>query len=139
MSFVIAPEFVSDAASNLAGIGSALEDAVTGARASTSGLAAAAADEVSAAIADLFSGHGQAFQAASAQASAFQAEFVRLLSGGAAQYASAEAANANPLLSWTDQRADAAAARPSVDRRRRERCNSERGGHQRRCRRLPVR
>ncbi|CKR76816.1 PE family protein [Mycobacterium tuberculosis] len=38
---------------------------------------AAAHDEVSAAIAALFSAHGQAYQAASAQAAAFHTRFIR--------------------------------------------------------------
>jgi triacylglycerol lipase len=54
---------------------------------------AAAEDEVSAAIAALFSAHGQGFQAVSAQAAAFHAQFVQALKSSAASYASAEAAN----------------------------------------------
>jgi PE family len=58
---------------------------------------AAAGDEVSAAIASLFSSHGEAFQALSAQAAAFHAQFVQALNAGAGAYASTEAANAAPL------------------------------------------
>ena len=57
------------------------------------GEVAAAGDEVSAGIASLFSSHAQDFQALSTQAVAFHAHFVQLVSGGAAQYASAEAAS----------------------------------------------
>lgn len=97
MSLVITPELVSAAALDLTRVGTAIDQAVATARGSTSSVAAAAADEVSTAIAALFSGHGEAFQAASAQAATFQEQFVQLLNGGAAQYASAEAFN-NPLL-----------------------------------------
>src|SRR5262249_37419650 len=45
----------------------------------------------------LFSGHGQAYQAASAQLAAFHEQFVRALTAGADAYAGAEAANASPL------------------------------------------
>jgi hypothetical protein len=45
----------------------------------------------------LFGAHGRAYQSLSAQAAAFHQQFEQLMSGGAAQYAAAEAANANPL------------------------------------------
>ena len=54
---------------------------------------AAAEDEVSAAIAAVFSAHGQGFQALSAQAAAFHAQFVQALKSSAGSYASTEAAN----------------------------------------------
>jgi hypothetical protein len=99
MSFVIAaPEAVTEAAGNLAGIGSTLGDATAAAAAPTTGVAAAAADEVSIALSEIFGTYGQQFQALSAQASAFHNEFVSLLSGGAAAYLSAEAANAGQTL-----------------------------------------
>lgn len=60
----------------------------------TTQVLAAAADEVSAAIAELFGAHGQEFQALSAQASAFHDRFVRALSAAAGWYVDAEAANA---------------------------------------------
>src|SRR5580693_7920434 len=98
MSFVIAaPEAVASAASSLANIGSMIGEANAAAVAPTTGVVAAAEDEVSAAIAALFSGHAQNFQALSAQAAAFHTQFVQLMNGGAAQYAAAEAANASPL------------------------------------------
>jgi PE family len=49
---------------------------------------------VSAAIASLFSGHAQAYQALGAQAAAFHEQFVQALTAGAGSYVSAEAANA---------------------------------------------
>src|ERR1700751_6408216 len=88
MSFVIAaPEFVTAAATDLANIGSGLPTANAGAAAATTGILAAAEDEVSAAIADLFSGQGQAYQAMSAQAAAVHDQFVRGLNAGAGAYA----------------------------------------------------
>ena len=52
---------------------------------------------MSTAIAALFSGHAQGYQALSAQAAEFHAQFVRALTAGAAAYAPAEAANTSPF------------------------------------------
>jgi hypothetical protein len=98
MSFVIAvPETVTAAASTLAELGTTIGSASAVAAAPTTGVLAAAHDEVSTAIAAMFSGYGSQFQALSTQAAAFHAQFVQALHGGAAAYAGAEAANANPL------------------------------------------
>ncbi|MBY0391105.1 MAG: PE family protein, partial [Mycobacterium pseudokansasii] len=98
MSFVIAaPDVLAAAAADLESIGSALSAANTAAAAPTTVLLAAGSDEVSAAVASLFSGNARAYQALSAQAAAFHDQFVRALSAGAGLYASAEAANASPL------------------------------------------
>ncbi len=98
MSWVVAaPEYVSAAASDLANIGSAIGSANAAALVPTSGVLAAGADEVSATVASLFGAHAQAYQALSAQAAFFHQQFVQLMSGGATQYAGAEAANASPL------------------------------------------
>jgi len=98
MSYVIAtPDMLAVAAADAAGIGSSLSEAHTVAAASTTGLVAAAGDEVSAAIAALFSSHAQQFQALSAQAAQFHGQFVQALSTGGSMYAAAEAANASPL------------------------------------------
>ncbi|WP_373201919.1 PE family protein, partial [Mycobacterium marinum] len=80
-----------------AGIGSSVGAANTAAVGATTGVMAAADDEVSVAIAALFSGHGQAYQAISAQAAAFHDQFLRALTGAGGAYAAAEAANASPL------------------------------------------
>jgi hypothetical protein len=99
MSFVtIAPEYVEAAAQDLASIGSSLRGATSAAAAPTTGLAAAGADEVSAAIAALFGNHGQQFQALVARASAFHEQFVGLLNSGAGAYLSTEVANAEQTL-----------------------------------------
>ncbi|WP_156764704.1 PE family protein, partial [Mycobacterium sp. 1081908.1] len=98
MSFVVAaPAVLASAAADLHSIGAALTEANAAAAGSTTGLLAAGADEVSAAIAALFSGHGQAYQGLSAQVAAFHQQFVQTLTGGAGAYALAEAANASPL------------------------------------------
>lgn len=111
MSFVIAPEMVSAAAGNLADIGSTLGAAAAAAATPTSQLAAAAEDEVSAAISKLFGAYGQEFQAVNAQAAAFHAEFIRLLNGGTAAYLTTEMANAElNLLGAINGGAGAAAA-----------------------------
>jgi PE family len=72
MSYVLAvPEMLASAATDLEGIGSALSAANAAAAPPTTGLVAAAADEVSAAVASLFAGHAQEYQALSAQIGAF--------------------------------------------------------------------
>ncbi len=94
MSYVIAaPDFVTAAATDLAGIGSSLSEANAAAAASTTRVINAAGDEVSAAIAKVFSAYGQGFHALSAGAAAFHDQFVQALNASAGSYASAEAAN----------------------------------------------
>src|SRR5262245_25582345 len=94
MSFVIAaPEMMTTAAADLAHLGSTLTEANAAAATQTTGLLAAAEDEVSAAIAAVFSAHGQGFQALGAQVAAFHDQFVQALTVGAGSYVGAEAAN----------------------------------------------
>lgn len=103
MEYLIAArDVLVAAAADLEGIGSALAAANRAAEAPTTGLLAAGADEVSAAIASLFSGNAQAYQALSAQAAAFHQQFVRALSSAAGSYAAAEAANASPMQAVLD-------------------------------------
>jgi PE family len=93
MSFLSAtPDLVQGAAQDLAGIRSSLAQATSTAAGPTTGIAAAAQDEVSLAIASMFGNHAQEFQALSAQAQAFHAEFVSAMNGSAAAYVGAEAA-----------------------------------------------
>ncbi len=99
MSFVIAvPEFLSAAATDLANLGSTISAANAAASIPTTGVLAAGADDVSAAIAALFGAHAQAYQTISAQAATFHAQFVQTLSAGAGAYANAEAANVQQSL-----------------------------------------
>ncbi|WP_156771983.1 PE family protein, partial [Mycobacterium sp. 1245805.9] len=98
MSYVVAaPEFLASAATDLANIGSAVTAANGAAVAPTTGVAAAGGDEVSGAIASVFSGYARAYQSLSARAAALHGEFVRTLSGAGAAYSLTEAANASPL------------------------------------------
>lgn len=98
MSFVvIAPEALAAAAADVAGIGSSVGAATASAAVPTTLVVAAAGDEVSTAVASLFSGHAREFQALSARAAEFHSQFVEALIAGAGAYASTEAANAGPL------------------------------------------
>lgn len=98
MSFLaVAPDWVTSAAADLENIGSALAAANATAALPTTGVAAAAADEVSTAIATLFAGFGQEYQALNTQLSAFQQQFVMLLGNSAGSYATAEASAASVL------------------------------------------
>lgn len=60
--FAIAPEYVTSAATDLARIGTAIDEAGSAAASATTSVLAAGGDEVSAAIAALFSAHGAAYQ-----------------------------------------------------------------------------
>jgi hypothetical protein len=99
MSFVIAaPEMLQGAAQDLAGIHSSLAEATSAAAAPTTGVVAAAEDEVSTAIASMFGNYGRQFQVLSTQAQAFHQQFVNLMNGGAGVYMSAEVANVEQVL-----------------------------------------
>jgi hypothetical protein len=109
MSYLVAaPEFLASAAADLSNIGATLSAAKSAAAAPTTGVLAAAEDEVSAAIAAMFSAHGRGFQALSAQAAAFHTQFVQTLTAGAGSYVGAEAANVAAFT--TNPAATAAAA-----------------------------
>jgi PE family len=98
MSFVVAaPEALVTAASDLAGIGSAISTANAAAVGPTTGVLAAAADEVSEQLATLFSEHAVGFQQLSTQVAAFHEQFVQALGAGAGAYAAAES-NAAQIL-----------------------------------------
>ncbi|WP_204080988.1 PE family protein [Mycobacterium riyadhense] len=93
----VAPDPLTLAVLQLSRVGAAIEDAVAGAATQTSNLLAAAADEISTAIAALFGDYSATFHSASTQAAAFHRQFVSLLGGSAAQYVAAEAANVQSL------------------------------------------
>lgn len=76
MSVVVIPQLLSAAASEVAGVGAAVGAANAAAVGPTTGLLAAAQDEVSAAVAALFSTHGLGYQVLSAHAAAFHEQFV---------------------------------------------------------------
>jgi PE family len=93
----VAPELLASATADLKSLGAELDAAHAAVAVPTTGLVAAGADEVSAAVTALFTEYGQAFHALSAQASTFHTQFVQALSGAQGAYAAAEAANASPL------------------------------------------
>jgi hypothetical protein len=102
MSAVIAvPELMAEAATDLATIGSDLRAAHMTAAPPTVALQPAAADEVSASIAHLFSGYGQEYQKLAGEQAASHEQFVQRLNASAAAYASAEAANTASLQPLT--------------------------------------
>ncbi|OBI87505.1 lipase [Mycobacterium sp. 1245805.9] len=88
---------MSAAATDVDSIGSVVATANRGVAGATTGVLAAGQDEVSAAIAAVFSAHGQGYQALSSQAAAYHKWFVQALAGASGAYSAAEAANASPL------------------------------------------
>jgi hypothetical protein len=98
MAYVIAaPEMMAAAATDVATIGSNVSAAHMAAAAPTVAVIPAAADEVSAAVAQLFSQHAQGYQALAGQAAAFHDQFVQHLTTSAGSYVATEAANASLL------------------------------------------
>jgi hypothetical protein len=94
---LVEPQFVASAAADVANIGSALNEAKAAAAGSTTGLVAAAEDEVSAATASLFGAYGQQYQGLLQQATAFHDQFVAALGAAGNAYTQAEAAAAGTL------------------------------------------
>ncbi len=88
---------VAAAAAEAAGLGAAISEANATAAGPTSGAPAAAADEVSAATATLFSSYARQFQAAIGRAGAFHREFARLLAAAGTAYVATEAAAASSI------------------------------------------
>jgi hypothetical protein len=98
MSYVTAaPEIMTSVATDLATIGSNLSAAHTAAVGPTLAVMPAAADDVSASIAQVFSRAAQEYQALAGQAAAFHEQFVQHVTAGAGSYVAAEAANAAML------------------------------------------
>lgn len=90
MSYVVAnPGTLAETAAELHRIGSMISMADAVAAGQTTEVETAAADEVSAAIASVFSRHAQAYQALSARAGTFHEQFVQALNGAEASYATA--------------------------------------------------
>lgn len=95
MSYLLtAPETLASVAANIDSIGSAISTAGANAAGPTTGLAAAAEDEVSAAVANLFAAYGQQYQAVVSQAAAFHSRFTQTLAAAASAYAQAESTGA---------------------------------------------
>jgi hypothetical protein len=94
MSFVTTkPEALEYASGKLDGIGTSLAAQNAAAAASTTNLAPAAADEVSALQATQFSAYGNLYQQVSAQATANNQAFVRMLGLSGDSYGTTEATN----------------------------------------------
>jgi hypothetical protein len=87
------PEALVYAAGKLEGIGTSVAAQNASAAASTTGMAPAAADEVSALQATQFSAYGNLYQQISAQATAINQAFVQMLGTSADSYGSTETAN----------------------------------------------
>jgi PE family len=99
MSYVMAaPGMLATAATDVAAVGSTVSAAHMAAAPPTIAVIPAAADEVSAGIAHLFSRCAQDYHALAGQAAAFNEQFVQHLNSSAGSYAAAEAANAGSLL-----------------------------------------
>ncbi|OBK14849.1 PE family protein [Mycobacterium asiaticum] len=99
MSYVsAAPDVLHGAAETLTGLRATLAQTAAAVAGPTTGIAAAAQDEISAAIADLFGGFGDEFQAVNAQVHAFHVQFVGSLKASAAAYASTELGSLQTLL-----------------------------------------
>ncbi len=98
MTYLItAPELLATTAADVGEIGLAITDANADAAGPTTGLVAAAEDEVSEAIAKLFGGYGRQYQALLTQATAFHSEFTQTLAAAGNAYARAEATSAGLL------------------------------------------
>jgi PPE-repeat protein len=94
MSFVTTqPEALDYAAGKLDGIGTSLAAQNSAAAASTTGVAPAAADEVSALQATQFSAYGNLYQQVSAEATAINQAFVQMLGLSGDSYGTTEATN----------------------------------------------
>ncbi|MHA7653620.1 PE family protein [Mycobacterium sp. ML4] len=93
---IAAPDLIAAATTDLAAIQSALSAAIP-----VQKVLPAAADEVSASIAHLFSQHGRDYLAASSQAEAYHEHFAQRLSAAANSYATAETHNAAVLVPLT--------------------------------------
>ena len=91
------PQLVETAAANVAEIRSAIGAAKAAAAGPTTGLAAAAQDEVSAATAKLFGAYAQEYQSVLTRAGVFHEEFAAALASAGNAYTAAEAANASAI------------------------------------------
>jgi hypothetical protein len=111
MAYVLTqPQVMATAATDVAAIGTTIDAATAQAAGRTTGVVAAAADEVSASIAKVFNGYARQWQAVVGRAAVFHGEFARALAAGGTAYANAEAADAAALAGA----GGAAAADPPV-------------------------
>ncbi|MEE6176624.1 PE family protein [Mycobacterium sp. 050134] len=102
MSYVIAaPDMLMAAATHVAAVGSTVNAAHLEAAAPTTALLPPAADEVSSAVAGLFSRVAQEYHALAGQAAAFNQQFVQRLTASANSYAATELASAASMQPLT--------------------------------------
>lgn len=94
----VTPDAIASASADLVDIGASLRAAQAEAMGQTAAIAAPGADEVSAAITSVFGRAADEFHSLGVQAAAYHDNFVGALSGGAGQYAGAEAANVRQML-----------------------------------------
>lgn len=98
MNYVLVqPSGLAAAAAEVARIGSAISAADSAAAGSTTGVLAAAGDEVSTAVATLLSEYGQAYRAVLQQAATLHDQFAAALATAGNTYAATEAATSNTL------------------------------------------
>jgi len=96
-SVFVQPQLISSAVADVTGIGSAISAAGASAAGATTGLQAAAADEVSAATANLFGAYAREYQAVIKQAGTFHDAFAQALAAAANAYTETESAASNAL------------------------------------------
>lgn len=98
MSFLrVSPDVVASAAADLRDLGMAVAARNAAAATLTTQVGSAAADEISVAVAELFSQHAANYQRLAAEATAFHNQFVGNLLSGADSYLSNEVANTGLL------------------------------------------
>lgn len=99
MSFLlVSSELLATATTDLGNLGESLKSLNTAAAVPITGVAAPSIDEVSVAIAKLFSEQGQQYQAVARQITASYDQFVRNLAAGVNAYVTAETANIRQLV-----------------------------------------
>lgn len=98
MSYLLTqPGLMATTAADVAAIGTTINEATVAAAGETTGVVAAAADEVSAAIAKVFDAYAQEWQAVLRRAATLHSEFAQALAAGGSAYAGAEAASLGAL------------------------------------------
>lgn len=114
---IVVPQLIAQAATDLTSLASTLDAAHLTAAAPTQAVMPAAADEVSSAVAQLFSRYAREYDGLAGQAARYQQQFVEHLSSAATGYASAEVSNAAVLQPFAAAAVAAAtaAALPSFD------------------------
>ena len=91
------PQLMATAAADVAGIGSAIDEATTAAAGQTTVVPAAAADEVSAAAAAVFNTYAQEWQEVVKRAASLHGKFAQALAAAGNAYADTEAASVGAL------------------------------------------